>query len=86
MECPECKSKKVRRDPEKGEIICEKCGLIIDEDSVAADLIKFAISDKQILSAINHYCATTIDCPVASQHGFFSFHERTSRVTEDQAC
>lgn len=29
--CPECKSKKLIRDYEKGEIICGSCGLIINE-------------------------------------------------------
>ncbi|MCK4319233.1 transcription initiation factor IIB [Candidatus Micrarchaeota archaeon] len=30
-ECPECKSKKLIRDYEKGELICGSCGLIISE-------------------------------------------------------
>ena len=59
--------------------------VIIDEDSVAADLIEFAIGDQAILGAINQYCATTIDGPVTTQERLLSFHERASRVTEDQA-
>ena len=30
--CPECKSTKIRRDPEKGELICQDCGLVLSED------------------------------------------------------
>jgi len=30
--CPECKSKKLVRDPEKGEVICKECGLIVSEE------------------------------------------------------
>ena len=32
--CPECGSTKLRSDETKGEIICEKCGLIVNEDMV----------------------------------------------------
>jgi len=32
--CPECGSKKIRRDDSRGEIICGKCGLVINEDMV----------------------------------------------------
>ncbi|MCR4368654.1 MAG: transcription initiation factor IIB, partial [archaeon] len=34
VKCPECGSIKVSRDEEKGEIICNSCGLIISEDEV----------------------------------------------------
>ena len=33
-ECPECKSKNVRKDAEKGELVCKDCGLIIEEDEI----------------------------------------------------
>jgi len=29
--CPACKSKKIIRDPERGEIICKNCGLVIGD-------------------------------------------------------
>ena len=32
--CPECGSKKIRRDDSRGEILCSSCGLIINEDMV----------------------------------------------------
>ncbi|MFA4907556.1 MAG: transcription initiation factor IIB [archaeon] len=32
--CPECGSSKMRREAERGEIICQKCGLIVSEDMV----------------------------------------------------
>jgi len=32
--CPECGSKKIRKDEARGEIVCEKCGLIITEDLI----------------------------------------------------
>ncbi len=32
--CPECGSKKLRKDSSRGEIVCEKCGLVITEDMV----------------------------------------------------
>ena len=32
--CPECKSDKVRRDPDRGEMICNNCGLVLGEDEV----------------------------------------------------
>ena len=34
VKCPECNSIKVMRDEEKGEIVCQSCGLIISEDEV----------------------------------------------------
>jgi len=34
IKCPECGSKKLRSDEAKGEVICEKCGLIINEGMV----------------------------------------------------
>ncbi len=33
-ECPECKSKKLKHDPEKGEVICQKCGLVLSDDDI----------------------------------------------------
>ncbi len=32
--CPECKSNKIIRDSGTGEIICQKCGLVIGEDAI----------------------------------------------------
>jgi transcription initiation factor TFIIB len=32
--CPECKSDKVRRDPDRGEMICTNCGLVLGEEEV----------------------------------------------------
>ncbi|MFH1751960.1 MAG: transcription initiation factor IIB [archaeon] len=32
--CPECKSKNLVHDKEKGELCCTKCGLVVSEDSV----------------------------------------------------
>src|SRR3989344_2349169 len=31
MECPECHSTKLRKDPGRGELICSNCGLVIEE-------------------------------------------------------
>ncbi len=31
MECPECKSTKMRKDPGRGELVCANCGLVIEE-------------------------------------------------------
>ena len=32
--CPECKSAKIVRDSEMGEITCKDCGLVLSEDIV----------------------------------------------------
>ena len=32
--CPECKSNKIVRDSETGEVICQKCGLVVGEDTI----------------------------------------------------
>ncbi|MEM0475863.1 MAG: transcription initiation factor IIB [Candidatus Norongarragalinales archaeon] len=32
--CPECKSRSLKRDHERGEIVCQKCGLVIEENLV----------------------------------------------------
>jgi len=32
--CPECSSSKITRDDEKGEIICNQCGLVLSDDLV----------------------------------------------------
>lgn len=32
--CPECKSNKIQRDPEKGELVCQKCGLVVGDEMV----------------------------------------------------
>ncbi len=32
--CPECGSTKLRKDSEKGEIVCQQCGLIVSEDEM----------------------------------------------------
>ncbi|MEK6953409.1 MAG: transcription initiation factor IIB [Candidatus Micrarchaeota archaeon] len=31
MECPECHSTKMRKDPGRGELMCAQCGLVIEE-------------------------------------------------------
>ncbi|MBI4043699.1 MAG: transcription initiation factor IIB [Candidatus Diapherotrites archaeon] len=32
--CPECKSKRLTHDYEKGEVVCQNCGLIVNEDEM----------------------------------------------------
>lgn len=32
--CPECKSKKLVQDSEKGEVVCQQCGLILSDEMV----------------------------------------------------
>ncbi|MBU1197244.1 transcription initiation factor IIB [Candidatus Micrarchaeota archaeon] len=32
MECPECKSKSLKKDAGRGELVCTKCGLVIEEN------------------------------------------------------
>ncbi len=32
--CPECGSTKLKKDSEKGEIVCQQCGLIVSEDEM----------------------------------------------------
>ncbi|MCD6434454.1 MAG: transcription initiation factor IIB [Candidatus Diapherotrites archaeon] len=34
IKCPECGSKNIKKDPETGEWICQKCGLVIDEANI----------------------------------------------------
>ncbi|HEV8289946.1 MAG TPA: transcription initiation factor IIB [Candidatus Norongarragalinales archaeon] len=34
IKCPECGSKELRKDPERGEIVCGKCGLVVEESLV----------------------------------------------------
>jgi len=34
VKCPECGSPKVARDDERGEIVCNNCGLVLSEDEV----------------------------------------------------
>ncbi len=34
MKCPECSSKSLFRDSERGEVVCRSCGLVIEEDMV----------------------------------------------------
>jgi transcription initiation factor TFIIB len=33
-QCPECKSKHLSRDYSRGELVCQDCGLVIDEDLI----------------------------------------------------
>jgi len=32
--CPQCKSKHLRKDNQRGELICQDCGLVLDEDLI----------------------------------------------------
>ena len=32
--CPECGSKSLKRDSDRGEIVCQSCGLVIEENMV----------------------------------------------------
>ncbi|MDO8537859.1 MAG: TFIIB-type zinc ribbon-containing protein, partial [archaeon] len=32
--CPDCKSTKIIRDSEKGDIICQSCGLVIGDEEI----------------------------------------------------
>lgn len=32
--CPDCGSKKLKKDADRGEIVCAKCGLVVEEDLV----------------------------------------------------
>ncbi|MFH0713153.1 MAG: transcription initiation factor IIB [Candidatus Micrarchaeota archaeon] len=34
MKCPECKSQSLKKDAERGELVCNKCGLVIEENIV----------------------------------------------------
>ncbi len=34
MRCPECNSKSLFRDSERGEVVCRGCGLVVEEDMV----------------------------------------------------
>jgi len=34
MKCPECGSKKIRKDPETKEYICQKCGFVVAESDI----------------------------------------------------
>ena len=34
IKCPECGSDKFHKDQEKGELVCKKCGLILDDESI----------------------------------------------------
>jgi transcription initiation factor TFIIB len=34
MECPECNSRRIFRDYARGELVCSKCGLVIDDDYI----------------------------------------------------
>lgn len=33
-QCPECESKNLKRDNKRGELVCQDCGLVIDEDLI----------------------------------------------------
>ncbi|OIO25456.1 transcription initiation factor IIB [Candidatus Micrarchaeota archaeon CG1_02_55_22] len=33
-ECPECHSKNIKRDKERGEVTCKACGLVLEEDMI----------------------------------------------------
>ncbi len=34
MKCPECKGNKLKKDSERGELVCEDCGLVLEENIV----------------------------------------------------
>ena len=34
MNCPECKSKELKQDDYRGELVCQECGLVIDENQI----------------------------------------------------
>ncbi len=34
FKCPDCSSKSLKRDPERGEVVCRQCGLVVEEDLV----------------------------------------------------
>lgn len=34
FKCPDCSSKSLKRDNERGEIVCRQCGLVVEEDMV----------------------------------------------------
>jgi len=36
LECPECHNKRIFRDYARGELVCSKCGLVIDDDYIDA--------------------------------------------------
>lgn len=33
-ECPDCHSKNIKRDKERGEVLCKACGLVLEEDMI----------------------------------------------------
>jgi len=34
IKCPDCKSKKIEKDSEHGELICQNCGIVLDDDLI----------------------------------------------------
>jgi len=34
FKCPDCSSKSLKRDAERGEVVCRSCGLVVEEDMV----------------------------------------------------
>lgn len=34
FKCPDCSSKSLKRDNERGEVVCRQCGLVVEEDMV----------------------------------------------------
>jgi len=50
--CPECNSSKLRYDETRGEIICETCGLLVEENMVdtSHELRGFDKSEKNLVA------------------------------------
>ncbi|MEE9323352.1 MAG: transcription initiation factor IIB [Candidatus Aenigmarchaeota archaeon] len=45
--CPECKSSELRHDPSRGEMVCSKCGLVIDSSMIDTTQEWRAFDDNQ---------------------------------------
>ncbi len=52
LRCPECGSKNIKRDYKKAELVCEDCGLVIDENIVDFGPEWRAFDDEQIVKRV----------------------------------
>lgn len=52
LKCPECGSKNIKRDYKKAELVCEDCGLVIDENIVDFGPEWRAFDDEQIVKRV----------------------------------
>ena len=43
LKCPECKGTKLRKDTSHGEIVCDDCGLVIEEDLIQLIFKQFLV-------------------------------------------